>query len=746
MVTSPSIQSLVCKAPVAASFATLFLVLLVLRPVEALHGAFILPIVLASRSGVRAGLAGGAVAIGLESALLWTSRGAFLSDYAAYVFATWGLFIGSGIISGILFSYLSALNARLEDLTRRRDEENVALAEIGRIVTSSVEIGEVYQRFAQRVGELLDFDRLAIQIINVDERTFTQVHVTGLEIPERKPGVAAQLSGSMTETVLRRRSVVVVQNESAEDTAHQYPSLAPGIKAGIRSFLSVPLINKDEVIGVLNLRSATVNAYSDRDSKLAERVGTQIAGAIANAQLYAELEREVKEREVLAEIGRIIDASMDVHEVYQEFADQVRLVLPWDRITINVIDEKANEFRMAYVAGLQVPTAQDGAAMLLEGSPTAQVVANRSGLILDLEHHVKSGGAAPAVAIFKAGILTALRVPLVVGGAAIGTLSLGSRQSNAYDERDLWLAERIGAQIAGAIANSQLNQALRDSSVRLEATLGELERTQEELIRQERLRALGQMASGIAHDFNNSLMPILGFSQLLLNRREGVDDQELEKRYLLNINLAAEDAAAVVRRLREFYRRREEGPEFSPVLLDDVVAQALSLTRTKWKDEAQARGATIRVETELERVPALNGNESELRQALTNLIFNAVDAMPEGGSITIRSRLTGPNAVLEVSDTGGGMSDEVKRSCLDPFFTTKGPQGTGMGLPTVYGIVRRHRGTLDIESEAGRGTTFVITLPIHADVPQREGHPADSAAADGSLRREALHSSASNRS
>ena len=888
MVTSPSLQSLVRKAPVTASFATLFLVLLALRPVEALHGAFILPIVLASRSGVRAGLAGAALAIGLESALLLTSRGAILSDHAAYVFATWGLFVGSGILSGILFSYLE-----------REAAERETMAEIGRIVTSSVDIGDVYQRFAERFRDVLDFDRLTIETIDVDEGTFANTYAIGLNVPECRTGVPIDLSGSMTETVVRRRAAVLVQGESAQDSAHQYPSLASGLGAGIRSFLSVPLIYKDEVMGVLHLRSAMVNAYSDRDSRLAERVAHQIAGAVANAQLHADLEREAKEREVLAElgriisssldveeinerfgdsvrkliqfdrvkitlldaeagvvtdisvsglsvpgrmtgdsyplvgtlseeafnsasavifqpedraeverlypgtlpgydsglrsfldaplivrerpvgsvnfrsavpflyterdrnlservalqiagavanarlhadlereakerevlaeIGRVIDASTDVHEVYQQFADQVRLVLPWDRITVNLLDEEADEFRMAYVAGLHVPEAEAGSVKTLKGSPTAGVAANRSGLVLDLEHHVKSGGAPPAVAILKAGILTALRVPLIVGGAAIGTLCLGSKQSNAYDERDLGLAERIGAQIAGAIANSQLNQALSESNFRLEEALGELKRTQEELIRQERLGALGQMASGIAHDFNNSLTPILGFSELLLGRREGVDDQDLEKRYLLNISLAAEGAAAVVRRLREFYRR--ERPEFSPVLLDDVVAQSLSLTQAKWKDEAQAKGVTIRLETELEGVPPLNGSESELREALTNLVFNAVDAMPEGGNITIRSRLDGSNAVLEVSDTGGGMSEEVKRSCLDPFFTTKGPQGTGMGLPMVYGIVRRHRGTLDIESEVGRGTTFVITLPIDADVPQRD-NPLDAASPD----------------
>ena len=225
-----------------------------------------------------------------------------------------------------------------------------------------------------------------------------------------------------------------------------------------------------------------------------------------------------------------------------------------------------------------------------------------------------------------------------------------------------------------------------------------MKQTQQNIIQQERLRALGQMASGIAHDFNNALTPILGFSELLLKRSEGLDDRDTVERYLRMMNMAAQDAATVVgnSRLREFYRKREEGENFAPASLHDLVGQAISLTQPRWKDEAQAKGITIKMETDLQEVPLIIGDESELREALTNLVFNAVDAMPDGGTITLRTRRDGNQVVLEVSDTGTGMTEEVRQRCLDPFFTTKGAHTssrTGMGLAMVYGIVQRHEGS-----------------------------------------------------
>ena len=254
----------------------------------------------------------------------------------------------------------------------------------------------------------------------------------------------------------------------------------------------------------------------------------------------------------------------------------------------------------------------------------------------------------------------------------------------------------------------------------LQAALSNLKTSQKQIIEQERLRALGQMASGIAHDFNNALVPILGFCELLLLSPAIMADRKKSTKYLETIQTAAKDAASVVSRLREFYRPDKGDRAFAPVSLKRLVEQSITLTKPKWKDQAQAAGATVEVVLELDAVPPVSGEESALREVLTNLIFNAVDAMPGGGTLTLRTRSNGDSAVMEISDTGSGMTEEVRRHCLDPFFSTKGERGTGLGLSMVFGIVQRHSGSLDIQSAVGKGTTFIITLPLQdaaANVP-----------------------------
>jgi CheY-like chemotaxis protein len=198
------------------------------------------------------------------------------------------------------------------------------------------------------------------------------------------------------------------------------------------------------------------------------------------------------------------------------------------------------------------------------------------------------------------------------------------------------------------------------------------------------------------------------------------------KHYLKQINTAAEDAKNIVSRLREFYRRREEGEIFMPVNLNQLVEQAIELTQPKWKDQAQSKGITISMKTDLQGVPIISSNESELQGVLTNLIINSVDAMKENGTITLRTRHEGKHVVLEVSDTGIGMTEEVKQRCFEPFFTTKSESGTGLGLSTVYGIIQRHEGTIEVDSELGKGTTFIIRLPTQIEHRGEEKAPETS--------------------
>jgi PAS domain S-box-containing protein len=267
----------------------------------------------------------------------------------------------------------------------------------------------------------------------------------------------------------------------------------------------------------------------------------------------------------------------------------------------------------------------------------------------------------------------------------------------------------------------------------LKAALANLQSTQQQIIQQERLRALGQMASGIAHDFNNTLVPILGFCELLMLNPAILEDRKKALGYIETIQTAAKDASSVVSRLREFYRLDKSDRAIAPVHLKKLVEQSVALTRPKWKDQAQASGATIDVSLELEAVPAIPGEESALREVLTNLIFNAVDAMPRGGTLTLRTRRDGDTAVLEVADTGTGMTEEVRRRCFDPFFSTKGDRGTGLGLSMVFGIVQRHSGALDVRSAVGKGTTFTITVPL-LDAPVERTVLAPASAMQRALR------------
>ena len=260
-------------------------------------------------------------------------------------------------------------------------------------------------------------------------------------------------------------------------------------------------------------------------------------------------------------------------------------------------------------------------------------------------------------------------------------------------------------------ARKLAEEALEDTNSRLTEALVELKENHRETVQKERLLALGQLASGIAHDFNNSLMPILGFSELLLARPESLNDKEKTVEKLRMINAAAKDAGETIGRLREFYRLRKVEESYAPVSINDLVARSISLTQTKWKVEAEAGGIVINLETDLQEVPPIMGSESELRDMLTNLIFNAVDAMPNGGTLTIRTRADEEHVVLEVSDTGTGMTEEVRQRCLDPFFTTKGDRGTGMGLAVVAGTIKRHDGTMQIKSEPDKGATLIIRLP-----------------------------------
>jgi signal transduction histidine kinase len=260
-----------------------------------------------------------------------------------------------------------------------------------------------------------------------------------------------------------------------------------------------------------------------------------------------------------------------------------------------------------------------------------------------------------------------------------------------------------------------IEESLRQCRRDLEQALAELRGSQQVLVQLQRLSAIGTMASGVAHDFKNALMLIMGSGDILLHDAErGRLTNENAIPLLREILAAARDASTLVGQLRGFSRSGDTGEVHQSVNLNSVIEQAVSFTKPKWDTQAFAAGSQIRVKVDLQDIPSIPGNAARLRDAIINLIFNAVDAMPQGGTLTVRTRVEGEAVLLEVSDTGIGMTEEVRRSCFEPFFTTKGELGTGLGLAMVFRIAQDHSGTIDIASEPGKGTTFTLRLPVGA--------------------------------
>jgi signal transduction histidine kinase len=263
--------------------------------------------------------------------------------------------------------------------------------------------------------------------------------------------------------------------------------------------------------------------------------------------------------------------------------------------------------------------------------------------------------------------------------------------------------------------NRLLEERVRERTLQLENALENLQTAQRQMLQQERLSAFGEMAGGVVHDFSNALMSIIGYSDQLLRNPAARADEATVLDYLGIINTAGRDGAHVVGRLRDFYRPRGAADMFETLDLNEIASQSIALAKPR--SAGRAPDSAISYASDFEPNVTAAGIAPELREVITNLIFNAVDATAGEGLITIRTRQEGEEALLEVQDTGLGMSPEVRSRCLEPFFTTKGEAGTGLGLAMVFGIIQRHQGTMEIDSEPGEGTTFRIRLPIACKTP-----------------------------
>ncbi len=249
--------------------------------------------------------------------------------------------------------------------------------------------------------------------------------------------------------------------------------------------------------------------------------------------------------------------------------------------------------------------------------------------------------------------------------------------------------------------------------------VSEIRETEYQNTLDKKLAAIGQLTAGAAHDFNNVITVVLGRINIL---KQLIDDVGL-LRHLENMEQAILGGADTIRRMQEFTKERTDS-SYKSIELKKMIMDVLAITRPKWKEAAEKQGLLIQIVTDLENDVRIQGNRAELHNALTNLVFNAVDAMPDGGVLSLKTYQEDSSAVIEVRDTGTGMTEETIERIFDPFFSTKGDQGTGLGMSEVYGIVKRHSGHVVVDSKVGMGTTISLTFPMEQNVSGVAEKPA----------------------
>jgi len=425
-----------------------------------------------------------------------------------------------------------------------------------------------------------------------------------------------------------------------------------------------------------------------------------------------------QENAVMAETGRIISSTLDIEEVYKRFAKEVAKLIPFDRIMINMINPEKNTTSFAYIAGIDVPDRRVGDITPLRGTATFECMRTRSSMLIQPDDIEECLARFPALLpSFQAGLRSIMFIPLISKDQFIGTLSLRSLKPKAYTDQDVRVAEGIANQVAGAIANAQLY------TERIQA---EKERAaiQDQFRQSQKMEAIGSLAGGVAHDFNNLLTIIKGYGQLsLMELKEG----DPLKANIEEVLKAAERAAGLTRQLLAFSRRQS---------LEMRVLDLNTTLRDLDKMLRRIIGEDIELVTLLaDDLGTVKADPGQIEQVAMNLAVNARDAMQKGGKLTIETANVeldenygrnhvavkpGPYVMLSVSDTGVGMTPEVRDRVFEPFFTTKEKgKGTGLGLSTVYGIVKQSGGNIWVYSEPGKGTAFKIYLP-RVDEPLEE--------------------------
>ncbi len=575
----------------------------------------------------------------------------------------------------------------------RRLEEQKTLYAIGQEIVSKLELQVILKKIIQSAIELLKAE--AGSIVLWDHRKQTYVYVVaqgltetliGMEISPSSKGVGAE--------VLKKKRPVVYEHYDIHP--NRLKELDP---FHLKEVLGVPLTVREMVIGAMIIATSNPQQhFGQNEIDLLSSFAQQAAIAIGNAQLYEDSLAKIRQLTALYEVSKKLSSTLDLDELLKNALELLRAQWGYRLCAILFLDREKQELYIRQVIGRDLNEVNH--------------LRFRVGLDGIVGHVAESGEFLYVPDVSKepryiqeySDVKSEAAFPLKIRDQVMGVLDIESEEIMGFDEEDLKALSALASQVSVFIENAQLFSDLKK-------TLQELKQAQDQVIQAEKLRAMGEMASGVAHDFNNVLAVILGNIQLLLHSFDHYGPEEIKER-LKTIEKASKDGAETVRRIQDFTGKRRDR-EFIPLSLNDLIQEVAAITEPRWKDQAQKKGIHIELVKKLGKIPPILGNPSELREVLTNIIFNAVDAMPRGGQITLSTQAHSEDWVeMRIEDTGIGMTEEVRKRIFDPFFTTKGVTSSGLGMSVSYGIIKRHGGEILVESEYGKGTTFILHLPM----------------------------------
>ena len=574
----------------------------------------------------------------------------------------------------------------------KRLEEQKTLFAVSQEIASRLELEVILQKIMERAVELLEAEAGEIVLWNSRKQNYATVVVQGISESLIGRELSSPLDGIAGEIITRKVPILI---QDYEHYAQRWKELDA---YHLKEVIGVPLIVREMIIGAMVVGTSDPNKHFQQNGiDLLFNFAHQAAIAIGNAKLYEDSLEKIKQLTALYEVGKTLSSTLDLEELLQKTLELLRERFGYPLCVILLLDKEKNELFVKQVTGMSFEDVKD--------------LRFRVGVDGIVGWVAKTGEpyCAPDVSkdsryiIGLSGIRSEAAFPLKIRDQVVGVLDVESDELMGFDEEDMKVLSSLASQVGNFIENALL-------FFQLKQTLKELKQAQDQIVQAEKLRAMGEMASGVAHDFNNLLAVILGNIQLLLHQLDHLRPEEIRERLKI-IEKSSKDGAETVRRIQEFTGLRRD-KEFTPLSINELVTDVANITQPRWKDQTQKKGLQFELVKNLGVIPQILGNPSELREVLTNIIFNAIDAMPEGGKITISTQLQAEDWVeVRIADSGIGMTEEVRKRVFDPFFTTKGVTNSGLGMSVSYGIIKRHGGEILIESEPGRGTTFILHLP-----------------------------------